>query len=122
VVLISSELEHALNAQEIDSECREIETFKLMENCVIPCCYRIPGSMPAGIGLTRFSFSEPPRNREGLSESNARERGLDKSWLALNFRYVRFARDPGIIQKRRCKRLRTCSGLLVLMRWQSHPT
>jgi len=24
--------------------------------------------------------------------------------------------------RRRCKRLRTCSGLLVLVRWQPHPT
>jgi len=36
--------------------------------------------------------------------------------------YGRVARDPGIIQKRRCKRLRTCSGLPVLVRWQPHPT
>src|SRR5713226_5728099 len=36
--------------------------------------------------------------------------------------YGRFARDPGIIQKRRCKRLGTCSGLLVLVLWQPHPT
>jgi len=31
-------------------------------------------------------------------------------------------RDPGVNPKRRCRRLRTCSGLLVLVRRKPHPT
>ena len=38
-------------------ECREIEpflTFKLMENCVIPCCYRMPKEHALGDGTHIF--------------------------------------------------------------------
>ena len=44
--------------------------------------------------------------------------GVPKRHLKGSFR---LARDPSIIQKRRCTRLRTCSGPLVLVRWQPHP-
>jgi hypothetical protein len=40
-------------------------------------------------------------NREGLNDGNARERGSRPVMVALNFRYVKGARDPITISGKR---------------------
>src|SRR6266478_8692455 len=88
------------------------------------------GSGPSTNGSSDMSLSNPERLSYngpcfGVAYSAFRFGKTDNSRFVGNLSLigkVRFARDPGIIQKRRCKRPRTCSGLLVLVRWQPHPT
>jgi hypothetical protein len=65
----------------------------------------MPRSTPWEIGQARADVQSTRGwdqvNREGLNDGNARERGSRPVMVALNFRYVKSARDPITISGKR---------------------
>jgi hypothetical protein len=107
VVRISSEREHAQHLQEstenVAKSCRF--DFQTDEKRCESRLLSMPRSTPWEIGQARADVQSTRRwdqvNREGLNDGNARERGSRPVMVALNFRYVKSARDPITISGKR---------------------